>query len=81
MSSDFDINFGPWINYGKGDKKNKIGDKMEELVSMSWSPFNGCDYAQVFIFCMAYAVAKGFKPDTWPFEWDPRRPDPDKTQA
>ena len=66
MSSDFDINFGPWINYGKGDKTNQIGDKMEELVSMSWSPFNGCDYAQVFIFCMAYAVAKGFKPNKPP---------------
>ena len=47
--SDFDINFGPWINYGNADKKNGISDKMEELVSSSWSPFDGHDYAQVFI--------------------------------
>ena len=60
--SNFDIEFGPWINYGKSDKENKIGDKMEDLVSMPWSPFNGCDYAQVFIFCMSYAFAKNRKP-------------------
>ena len=60
--SDFDIEFGPWLNYGKGDKENKIGDKMEELASEPWSPFNGCDYAQVFIYCMSYAFAKGIKP-------------------
>lgn len=59
--SDFDINF-PWVNYGKSDKENKIGQKMEELVSMPWSPFNGCDYAQVFIFCMSYAYALGREP-------------------
>ena len=64
--SDFDINFGPWLNYGKGDKENKIGEKMIELTSMSWSPFNGCEYAQVFIFCMAYAFAKGRKPNSPP---------------
>lgn len=60
--SDFDINFGPWINYGKSDKDNQIGEKMEELKSMNWSPFNGCDYAQIFIFCMSYAFAKGRLP-------------------
>ena len=60
--SDFDINFGPWINYGNADKENGISDKMEELVSSSWSPFNGHDYAQVFIFCMSYAFAKNRLP-------------------
>ena len=33
---------------------------------MSWSPFNGCDYAQVFIFCMSYAFAKGRIPRKLP---------------
>lgn len=56
--SDFDINFPPWINYGVGDKENNIKLKMDELVHKVWSPFNGCDAAQVFIFCMSYAVAK-----------------------
>lgn len=60
--SDFDINFGPWINYGNADKENKITEKMEELSTMPWSPFNGCDYAQIFIFCMSYAFAVGRKP-------------------
>ncbi len=57
--SDFDINFTPWINYGRGDEENKIGEKMDELLNQSWSPFNGCTAAQVFVFCMSYAVAKG----------------------
>jgi len=61
--SDFDINFGPWINYGAGGNENGIRDKMEELKTMDWSPFNGYDYAQIFIFCMAYAFAKGRKPN------------------
>ncbi len=64
--SSFDINFGPWINYGKSDKENDIGGKMDELTSKTWSPFNGCDYAQVFIFCMAYAFAKGRRPESPP---------------
>lgn len=63
--SDFDINFPPWINYGAGDKENDIKRKMDELVHEVWSPFNGRDAAQVFIFCMSYAVAK---------ERVPRRP-------
>lgn len=53
--SDFDIKFGPWLNYGK----SKIGTEMEELTTKPWSPFNGCDIAQIFIYCMAYAFAKG----------------------
>jgi len=61
--SDFDINFGPWINYGAGGNETDIRDKMEELKTMDWSPFNGYDYAQIFIFCMAYAFAKGRKPN------------------
>ena len=60
--TEFDINFGPWINYGNSDKEIKIGEQMDELTSMSWSPFNGCSYAQVFIFCMSYAFAKGRPP-------------------
>ena len=64
--SDFDINFPPWINYGKGDKKNKIGEKMDDLKRESWSPFNGCDSAQIFIFCMAYAVAKNRRAEKRP---------------
>ena len=64
--SDFDINFGPWINYGNSDKENRIGEKMAELTSVSWSPFNGCDYAQVFIFCMSYAFARGRIPRSPP---------------
>ena len=60
--SDFDIEFGPWINYGKSDTKNNIGDKMTELKTSTWSPFNGCDSAQIFIFCMSYAFAKGRLP-------------------
>ena len=64
--SDFDINFPQWINYGNGDTENKIGDKMEDLVEANWSPFNGCDRAQVFIFCMAYAVAKNRIPQKPP---------------
>ncbi len=65
--ADFDIDFGPWIAYGaggKGDKEELImRQKMEELKTMSWSPFNGFDAANVFIFCMAYAFAKGRVPN------------------
>ena len=60
--SDFDINFTPWVNYGKGDKENKIGEKMDELLNEPWSPFNGCTAAQVFVFCMSYSVSKGRNP-------------------
>ena len=56
--SDFDIKF-PWIRYGVG--KNK--DKMIELTTAVWSPFNGEDMAKVFIFCMAYGFAKGMTPE------------------
>ena len=56
--SDFDIKFGPWLNYGK----KAISNQMLELTSESWSPFNGCATAQVFIYCMAYAFAKGKPP-------------------
>jgi len=60
--SDFDIKFGPWLNYGKG----KIGKEMDELVTESWSPFNGYNIAQVFIYCMSYAFAKGKNPEKPP---------------
>ena len=57
--SDADIEF-PWVNYGAADKHVK--DKMIELTTQSWSPFNEHDFATVFIFCMAYAFAKGKTP-------------------
>ena len=63
--SDFDIKF-PWIRYGVGNKKDEIKDKMMELTTAVWSPFNGQDYAKVFIFCMAYGFAKGKKPENPP---------------
>jgi len=62
--SDFDIKFGPWLNYGK----KEIGKQMDELVSKSISPFNGCNIAQVFIYCMAYAFALGKSPQKPPTE-------------
>ena len=60
--SDFDIKFGPWINYGNKNTKDEIKDKMTELINSSWSPFNGQDIAKVFIFCMSYGFAKGMEP-------------------
>ena len=53
--SDVEIEF-PWVNYGAGD--GEVKNKMLELTTQTWSPFNGCDNAQVFIFCMSYAFAK-----------------------
>ena len=63
--SDFDIKF-PWIRYGKDNKKDEIKDKMMELTTAVWSPFNGEDMAKVFIFCMAYGFAKGMTPEKPP---------------
>ena len=62
--SNFDIDFGQvaWIKYGKGNTTDKIQDKMQQLTTENWSPFNGHDMAQVFIFCMAYGFAKGREP-------------------
>jgi len=60
--SDFDIKFGPWINYGNRNTKDEIKDKMNELTNMPWSPFNGHDMAKVFIFCMSYGFSKGIEP-------------------
>lgn len=56
--SNFDIDFGPWINYGNANKTDQIGSKMQDLTTKEWSPFNGHDMAKVFIFCMSYAFAK-----------------------
>lgn len=56
--SNFDIDFGPWINYGNANKTDEIGLKMLELTTREWSPFNGQDMAKVFIFCMAYGFSK-----------------------
>ena len=60
--SDFDIKF-PWIRYGVGNKKDEIKDKMMELTTAVWSPFNGETFAKIFIFCMAYGFAKGMTPE------------------
>lgn len=62
--SDFDIKFGPWLNYGK--KNEEVSKRMDELVSQSWSPFNGWDIAHVFIYCMAYAFANKIPPSKTP---------------
>ena len=64
--SNFDIDFGPWISYGKDNKDDEIHYKMQQLTTQEWSPFNGHDMAKVFIFCMAYGFAKGKKPENPP---------------
>ena len=60
--SNFDIDFGPWLSYGKDNKDDEIHYKMQQLTTQEWSPFNGHDMAKVFIFCMAYGFAKGREP-------------------
>lgn len=60
--SNFDIDFGPWINYGNANKEDEVGFKMQQLTTQEWSPFNGHDMAKVFIFCMAFGFAKHKKP-------------------
>ncbi len=57
--SDAEIEF-PWVNYGASDKKTK--ERMTELTTQSWSPFNGYDNAAIFIFCMSYAFGKDKTP-------------------
>lgn len=57
--SDAEIEF-PWVNYGASDKTRK--ERMTELTTQKWSPFNGYDMAAVFIFCMSYAFAKNKTP-------------------
>lgn len=64
--SNFDINFGPWINYGNANKSDDIGFKMQQLTTRVWSPFNEQTMANVFIFCMAYAFAKKREPKSPP---------------
>lgn len=64
--SNFDIDFGPWINYGNANKTDQIGYKMQQMTTQEWSPFNGHDMAKVFIFCMAYAFAKKREPQKPP---------------
>ena len=60
--SNFDIDLGPWLSYGKDNKDDEIHYKMQQLTTQEWSPFNGHDMAKVFIFCMAYGFAKGREP-------------------
>ena len=60
--SNFDIDFGPWLSYGKDNEVDEIKYKMTQLTTQEWSPFNGHDMAKVFIFCMAYGFAKGREP-------------------
>jgi len=64
--SNFDIDFGPWLSYGKDNKDDEIHYKMQQLTTQEWSPFNGHDMAKVFIFCMAYGFAKGMTPEKPP---------------
>ena len=64
--SNFDIDFGPWISYGKDNKGDDVQYKMQQLTTENWSPFNGHDMAKVFIFCMAYGFAKGMTPEKPP---------------
>ena len=64
--SNFDIDFGPWISYGKDNKDDDVQYKMQQLTTENWSPFNGHDMAKVFIFCMAYGFAKGMEPESPP---------------
>lgn len=54
--SQADIQF-PKVNYGPENK-----EQMDELVLSEWSPFFGKDRADVFIFCMSYAYARGLEP-------------------
>ena len=64
--SNFDIDFGQWVNYGNANKTDQIGFKMQQLTTQVWSPFNGHDMAKVFIFCMSYAFAKKREPQKPP---------------
>ena len=57
--SDAEIEF-PWVNYGASEKQTK--ERMIELTTQNWSPFNAYDFAAVFIFCMSYAFAKDKTP-------------------
>lgn len=55
--ADIEINF-PLVNFGghaKGDPKAK--EAMFELTNQVYSPFNGCQNWQVFIFCCTYGFA------------------------
>ena len=52
MSLD-EISF-PDVNYGDGNKQ-----KIKDLTVWEFSPFFGCDYWEIFIFCMSYAYVKG----------------------
>ena len=61
LGNEFDIKFGPWIKYGN-HKDNDNTRKMNELVTESWSPFNGCEMVDVFIFCMSYSFGRGRVP-------------------
>ena len=57
---DIEIEF-PAVNFGgagKGAKNEEAKQMMFNLVHESWSPFNGCENWQVFIFCCTYGFAK-----------------------
>lgn len=52
----------PDVNYGEDNKQ-----RMKDLTVWDFSPFFGCDYWEIFIFCMSYAYAKGIsRPENIP---------------
>ena len=53
--ADIEIAF-PLVNFGVSDPDAK--HIMNELTHESWSPFNGCENWQPFLFCCAYGFAK-----------------------
>lgn len=58
--TDVEIEF-PAVNFGgtgKNEESKKIKQMMFDLTHESWSPFNGCENWQVFIFCCTYGFAK-----------------------
>lgn len=51
----------PDVNYGEDNKQ-----RIKDLTVWEFSPFFGCDYWEIFIFCMSYAYAKGIMADKVP---------------
>lgn len=57
--ADIEIEF-PSVNFGgtgPGDDCKNAKQMMFELTHESWSPFNGCEHWQPFIFCCTYGFA------------------------
>ena len=57
--ADIEIEF-PSVNFGgtgTSQESKKAKQVMFDLTHESWSPFNGCQFWQVFIFCCTYGFA------------------------